>query len=252
MKKFLKENWKFLLFVLFGGLVGGYFIGLYSYDSLTPELLKQIEEQNATREMVGLVSMVQYAIMYGVVLAAVGIIFSKKVNLWKEFKFNKKALIVTFIITIIAALLLFPGDKLIFGPFSSWVNDSYNAKPTIAKIIGGFLVGGIIEEVMLRLFMMSLLTLLMKLIFCKSKKEIPVYIYAIANIISALLFAAGHIPSTMTMTTLTPVLIFRCFLFNGGLGLCFGYLYRKYGLGYAMISHGFAHLISDILMLIFI
>ena len=54
------------------------------------------------------------------------------------------------------------------------------------------------------------------------------------------------------MTTLTPILIFRCFLFNGGLGLCFGYLYRKYGIGYAMIAHGAAHLIADTLMLIFI
>jgi membrane protease YdiL (CAAX protease family) len=48
-----------------------------------------------------------------------------------------------------------------------------------------------------------------------------------ANIISALLFAAGHLPGTAAMTTLTPLLLFRCFLFNGGLGLGFGYLYRS-------------------------
>ena len=47
-----------------------------------------------------------------------------------------------------------------------------------------------------------------------------------ANIISALLFAAGHLPGTAAMTTLTPLLLFRCFLFNGGLGLGFGYLYE--------------------------
>lgn len=251
MKKFFKENWKFLLFVLVGGLIGGYFVGLYSYDSLTLELLKQMEEQHVTREMVGLVSMLQYGIIYGVVLAAIGIVFSKKVNLWKEFKFNKKAVIATVIITLIGALLLFPGDKLIFGPFSSWVNDSYNAKPTIAKIIGGLLVGGITEEVIMRLFMMSLFVLIGKL-FCKNKKEIPVLVYIIANILSALLFAAGHIPSTMSMTTLTPIILIRCFVMNGGIGLLFGYLYRKHGIGYAMIAHGFAHLIADTLMLIFL
>ena len=251
MKKFFKENWKFLLFVLVGGLIGGYFVGLYSYDSLTLELLKQMEEQHVTREMVGLVSMLQYGLIYGVVLAAIGIVFSKKVNLWKEFKFNKKAVIATVIITLIGALLLFPGDKLIFGPFSSWVNDSYNAKPTIAKIIGGLLVGGITEEVIMRLFMMSLFVLIGKL-FCKNKKEIPVLVYIIANILSALLFAAGHIPSTMSMTTLTPIILIRCFVMNGGIGLLFGYLYRKHGIGYAMIAHGFAHLIADTLMLIFL
>ena len=84
------------------------------------------------------------------------------------------------------------------------------------------------------------------------KKEIPTIVFIIANVLAALLFAAGHLPSTTTMTTLTSVIIFRCFLFNGGLGICYGYLYRKYGIGYAIISHGLCHLISDILMIIFI
>lgn len=124
--------------------------------------------------------------------------------------------------------------------------------PTIQKILGGLLVGGIIEEVMMRLFMMSLLVLIGSKIFYKEKKETPIKVYVIANIISAFLFAAGHIPSTMTMTTITPIILFRCFSLNGGLGLCFGYLYRKYNIGYARIAHGFAHLISDILMIIVI
>ena len=119
-------------------------------------------------------------------------------------------------------------------------------------MIGGLLVGGIIEEVMMRLFFMSLVVFIIKTKYHLKKKEIPTKIYVIANIIAALLFAVGHLPSTATMTALTPVIIIRCFLFNGGLGLVFGYLYRKYGIGYAMLSHGLCHLISDILMLIFI
>lgn len=252
MKNFLKENWKFLLFVLIGGLIGGYCIGLHSYDSLSLEILNQLQEQNVTKEMVALSTMFQYSIPFGLILASIGIVFSKKINLWREeFKFDKKAFIVTAIIAIVSSLTLFPGDKLIFGSFNNWVNEQYMAKPTIQKIIGGLLVGGIIEEVMMRLFCMTLLIYFISKIFY-NKKEIPTKVYVIANIISALLFAVGHIPSTMNMTTLTTVLIIRCMLLNGGFGLCFGYLYRKYGIGYAMISHGFAHLISDILMLIFI
>ena len=117
-------------------------------------------------------------------------------------------------------------------------------------MIGGLLVGGIIEEVMMRLFFMSLVVFIISKIL--KKKEIPTKVYVIANIIAALLFAAGHLPSTATMTALTPVIIIRCFLFNGSLGLAFGHLYRKYGIGYAILSHGLCHLISDILMLIFI
>ena len=53
---------------------------------------------------------------------------------------------------------------------------------------------------------MSLLVFIISKIFYK-KKEIPIKVYVIANIISAILFAAGHIPSTMAMTTITPALL---------------------------------------------
>ena len=250
MKQFFKENWKFLLLVLLGGLIGGYCIGLYGYDSLSLELLKQLQDQNVTKEMVALSSAIQYGILFGIILASIGIVLSKKVDLWNDFKIDKKAIITTIIVTIIGALVLFPGDKLIFGTLNTWVSEQYTVKPTIYKMIGGLLVGGIVEEVMMRLFFMSLVAFIISKIL--KKKEIPTIVFIIANIVAALLFAAGHLPSTATMTTLTPILIIRCFLFNGGIGLCFGYLYRKYGIGYAMIAHGGAHLISDILMIIFI
>ncbi len=250
MKTFIKDNWKFLLFVLLGGLVGGYCLGLYSYDSLTPDLLKQLQDQNVTKEMVALSTMFQYGIMFGLILAIIGLFLSKKIGLWKEFKFDKKAVITTLIITLASALLLFPGDKLLFGTMNTWVAEQYTVKPTIYKIIGGLLVGGIIEEVMMRLFFMSLIVFIISKVL--KKKEIPTCVFIIANIIAALLFSAGHLPSTMSMTTLTPLLVIRCFLFNGCIGLAFGYLYRKYNIRYAMASHGLCHLIADILMLIFI
>ena len=252
MKIFIKENWKFLLLILLGGLLGGYCIGLYSYDSLSETLLKQLQDQNVTKEMIAISSAIQYGILFGVILASIGIVLSRKIQLWKEFKTDKKAILVTGIITIIGALILFPGDKLIFGSFNSWVNEQYMVKPTIYKMIGGLLVGGIIEEVMMRLFFMSLIVFIISKLFYKSKEVIQTSVFVIANVLAALLFAAGHLPSTATMTTLTPLLIVRCFLFNGGLGLAFGYLYRKYGIGYAMISHGLCHLIADTLMIIFV
>ena len=147
MKDYLKNNWKFLLFVLSRGLIGGYCIGLYLPEMYSQETLQQLQEQGMTTEMLALSGAVQYGIIYGLILAAAGVIFSKKVRLWKEFRFDKKAVAVTTIITIIAALCLFPGDKLIFGPFSSWVNDLYTISPGLTKIIAGLLVGGVIEAV---------------------------------------------------------------------------------------------------------
>ena len=249
---YIKNDLKFLLFVLCSGLIGGYCIALYLPDMYSQEMLQQMQAQGMTTEMLALSGAVQYGIIYGVILAGIGLAISKKVGLWKGFRFDKDAVAPTAIITIIVALCLFPGDKLIFGPFNSWVNDQYNISPGLPKIIAGLLVGGVIEEVMMRLFFMSMLVPTISRLFCKNEKDIPVRVFVAANIISALLFAAGHLPGTAAMTTLTPIVLFRCFLFNGGLGLCFGYLYRKYGIGYAMIAHGFAHLISDLLMIIFL
>ena len=251
MKKFIKENWKFLLIVLIGGIIGGYCTGLYSYDILSEDMLRQLQEQNITKGMLTIITTYQYGILYGFGLAILGIILSKKINLWKEFKFDKKAAIVTLIITVIAGITLFPGDKIIFGQLNEWVNSQYTTNPTIYKIIAELLTGGITEEVMLRLFLMSLVVFIISKVFYR-KKEISTKAYIIANIITAILFAALHLPLTAQSTTITPVLLFRCFLFNVGFGLCFGYLYRKYGIGYAMISHGFTHLIADTLMIIFI
>ena len=149
MKKIIKENWRFLLLVLLGGLIGGYCIGIYSYDTLSADVLNELNKQNITKEIVGLSTMIQYGILFGVLLAIFGIIISKEVNLWQNFKYNKKALVLTIIITIIAALILFPGDKLIFGEMNTWVKEQYTISPTIYKILGGLLVGGIIEEVMM-------------------------------------------------------------------------------------------------------
>lgn len=252
MKEYVKNNWKFLLFVLFSGLIGGYCTGLYLPATFTPQMTKQLQEQGFTTELLALSTTIQYGIFFGFVLAAIGVVIARKVKLWKEFRFDKKGAVATAVISVIAALMLFPGDKLVFGHFNSWVYDVYTVSPGLPKIISGLLIGGVIEEVMLRLFLMSLLVLIIYKLFFRKAKEIPVGVLITANIISALLFAAGHLPGTMAMTEMTPLLLFRCFLLNGGFGLCFGHLYRKYGIGYAMTAHGLAHLISDLLMVAFL
>ena len=170
MKDYIKNNWKFLLFVLISESIGGYCTGSYMPEMYSQEMLQQLQEQGMTTELLALSGAVQYGILYGAILAAIGLIISKKVGLWKELRFDKNAVLPTTVITIIAALCLFPGDKLIFGSFSSWVNYVYNISPGLPKIIAGLLVGGVIEEVMMRLFFMSLLILIISKLFFKTKK----------------------------------------------------------------------------------
>ena len=110
MKEYIKNNWKFLIFVLISGLIGGYCTGLYIPEMYSQEMLQQLQGQGMTTEMLALSGAVQYGILYGVILGAIGLLISKKVGLWKEFRFDKNAVAPTTIITIISALCLFPGD----------------------------------------------------------------------------------------------------------------------------------------------
>ena len=130
--------------------------------------------------------------------------------------------------------------------------DSYAVKPTIPYVLASITYGAVIEEVMLRLFMLSLIAFILYKLFGKKREKPATWILVAANALAAVLFAAGHLPATFLLLGDSPLLIFRCFLLNGGFGLAFGYLYRKYGLRYAMIAHGGCHVVSKLIWILFI
>ena len=252
MKRFINKYWKTLLFFAIMGLVGGFFVGIYMLDSYPVEIQQQILEQGITGPILGLVSALQYA-GYGFILGFFGILFGKKTGLWKDERtLDKKPMIVTTIGAIVGGLVLILSDLLFFGNHVEAIMNSYAVKPSLAYIIGAVMVGGVIEEVMLRLFMMSLIALILHKLFGKKNEKPTVAVLVLANIVAALLFAVGHLPATETLMGLSPMIIFRCFLLNGGFGLLFGYLYRKYGLRYSMIAHAGCHVVSKVIWILFV
>ena len=130
--------------------------------------------------------------------------------------------------------------------------NSYDAKPTVVYIIGAILYGGVIEEVMLRLFWMTLIAFLLWKLLARKAEKTTLAILVASNIIAALLFAAGHLPATFIMVGNSPLIIFRCFLLNGAFGLLFGYLYRKHGLRYSMLAHAGCHIVSKLIWILFV
>lgn len=105
----------------------------------------------------------------------------------------------------------------------------------------GFLAsfyGGISEEIVMRLFFMTLILWVVSRL-TKSKNNVVennVMMWS-SIILAALLFGVGHLPITATLTTLTPLLIVRALLLNGIGGVVFGWLYWKKGLESAMMAH---------------
>lgn len=250
--KYIKDNYKFLIFVIIICIIGSYFTTVYSLSIIDKKALEEAIKQVGSKNIVIAITAIQ-TIIYAIIFNILGLIISNKVGLWHKFKKNKKAIITTIIASIIGGLCISLIDKYIFGYFIKEVYHQYDDKPTAYYIISCFTYGGVFEEILMRLFLMSLISLIISKLFYKKEKKIPTKVYIIANIICAVLFAAGHIPATIELFHhLNFLILLRCFLLNGALGLCFGYLYRKYSIHYSMLAHAGCHLLSITLRLLFI
>lgn len=259
MQGFVKKYWKTLAFFGVVGLVGGFFTGLYVLDSYPESIRQQLVAELSAYDLgvsielfIALVSAMQ-SVIYGVLLGGIGIFLGKKVGLWKDEKtFTRKALMAAVLVGVLGGIAIILPDLLFFGKYNQAIADFYRAKPTVALILASVLYGGVIEEVMLRLFMLSLVAFLLHKLLGKGKEKPATWVLVLSNVIAALLFAAGHLPTTFLIIGNSPMILFRCFLLNGGIGLLFGWLYRKYGLRYAMIAHGGCHVVSKLIWILFV
>ena len=252
MEKFIKQYWKTVLFFALCGLVGGFMVGPFLMDSYPAEIQQQIYDQGINDVLLGLITALQ-SVGYALVMGVAGIILAKKTGMWKsEHKITRQPLVAAIVVALVGGLAMILLDIFWFGQYSQVVMDSYATKPSIVFLVGSVIYGGVVEEVMLRLFMMSLLAFLLHKIFWKKQTQTPVAALVVANVLSALLFAAGHLPATAILLGSSPMILLRCFLLNGGIGLLFGFLYRKYGLRYAMIAHAGCHVVSKLIWILFI
>jgi membrane protease YdiL (CAAX protease family) len=110
--------------------------------------------------------------------------------------------------------------------------------------------GGINEESLLRLFMMSVLAWLGKFISHTADGRPTIAVLWIANVLAAILFGLGHLPATSQLLPLTPLVITRAIILNGLMGVAFGYLYMTRGLVSAMVSHFSDDLVLHVLLVL--
>lgn len=97
--------------------------------------------------------------------------------------------------------------------------------------------GGIAEEVLLRLFLMTFLVWLgFKIKKTNTGKPTAIGIW-LAIVLSSILFGLGHLPITASVTSITLAVVVRAVLLNGIGGVIFGWLYWKKGLESAIIAH---------------
>ena len=249
----LKKPLIFSLCLLPIAVVAGFFVGIYQLDLLPEELMAEVIAQVGSKELL-LVIVAAQTVGYALFCGFFGCLLANTIGLWKPLKFERKSLSITLALSLVGGIL-FSLDHWVFGSFIDGIQQANRQALNPSSIIAMVLYGGIIEEVMLRLFFMTLIAFAVWKLFFRKKDchSIPTGVFVAANIIAAGLFAAGHLPATLlTFGELTPLLLVRCFVYNGGFGLLFGWLYRKHGIHYAMVSHAVLHIVSKFIWFLFI
>jgi hypothetical protein len=107
----------------------------------------------------------------------------------------------------------------------------------------GFLAsfyGGFSEEILLRLFFLSLLVLGFRRVVLgrnSAGRPTPSAAFWTANVLVALAFGLAHLPGAAAIVPLTASLVVRAIALNGILGLLFGEFYRRWGFEMAILAH---------------
>lgn len=256
-------NWKIFLIVWIAAVIG--VIGVIPYTLTLQGVTSQSSGLPVPLPLLLTIQIAQNAVVFGV-LTALGLFFANRIGLGLpilEARLNGESvadkvraiLPLSIIIGVVASLLIIGLEAVIFQPaLLSELGDSVNtlnlqsAQPPAWQGFLASFYGGISEEVLLRLFVMSLIAWLGSFISKTAEGKPTSAVFWIANILAAVLFGLGHLPTTAMLIPLTPLVITRAIVLNGLAGVAFGWLYWKRGLESAMIAHFSADIVLHVLL----
>ena len=112
--------------------------------------------------------------------------------------------------------------------------------------------GGIDEEILTRLFLLTVIAWVGARIFQKQKARLSPATFWVANIIAAILFGLGHLPNASMVMHITPTVVALALALNGVAAVSFGYLYWKRGLESAIIAHFCADFVIYVVGVVFL
>ncbi|WP_045233700.1 CPBP family intramembrane glutamic endopeptidase [Deinococcus pimensis] len=131
---------------------------------------------------------------------------------------------------------------LYYGVFRPWLDPvTLGASEGFRKDTGlttRVLYGGVVEEVLLRWGVQSLLAWLLSLVLGAG-----VLAHWTAILVAGLLFAVGHVPAYLAAgCRRTPAFFTTVLVLNTLLALFYGFLYWQFGLAAAILAHAVTHL----------
>jgi len=256
-------NWKVFFILLAAFAFGLFAITPYSL-ALQENALTNIQLPIPLAVLIP-IQIISQTLMFGIFIAF-GLFFAKHIGLGTpilEAKLNGESvaervraiLPISITLGIVASLLIIGLEVAVFQPaLTQQLGDKANAlaletsQPAAWKGFLASFYGGINEEILLRLIVMSFLAWLGKLISKTADGKPTTAVFWIANILAAVLFGLGHLPATALLIPLTPLIILRAIVLNGFVGVACGWLYQTRGLEAAMISHFSADIVLHVLL----
>ena len=144
---------------------------------------------------------------------------------------------VTILLGLASGIILLTLEWKYFLPRIPRSLASMDGRTAFWKRVLACFYGGIVEEILMRLFLMGSLVWLLGLLW-KTPAGLPAAgAFWVANILAALIFGAGHLPATAMTVKLTRTVVARALLLNGIPGVACGYLFMQYGIESAMLAH---------------
>jgi len=244
----LNINWKLFLILFVASIIASLLVLPYAL-ALSPALA------SVFTPVVLIAQLIQSIILFAIAIL-VGLYLAKRVGFglpvlegWLEGKevvnYLKSILGISVGLGVLAGILIIIFSFL-FTSASSVLQGAELSVPLWKSFLASF-YGGIGEEILFRLFVMTVIVW----IFYKIKKTPegkPTTIgISLAIIITAILFGIGHLPITGSIIAITPLVIARAIVLNGIGAIIFGWLYWKKGLESAMISHFSADIVLHVL-----
>ncbi len=254
-------DWRIFFILLGAATLGGIAILPYAFE-LQADVLEQVP---IPFNVLIPVQIAQNTVLFAVVIA-LGLAAANRIGLGLPILEAKLAggsiraqvrsiLPQSILLGVVVSIVIILLDLYVFSPaLTAELGDSFSAlnlqsaQPAAWKGMLASFYGGINEEILLRLFLMSLLAWLGTFIRKTSDGKPTHAVLWTANILAAVLFGLGHLPATALLLPLTPLVILRALVLNGIAGVAFGYLYSKHGLESAMLSHFTTDIVLHVLL----
>lgn len=159
---------------------------------------------------------------------------------------------------IAGGIVVIAADAALFGPLLAeemnrlgiGIPASQLMPPAWQGLLASF-YGGIVEEIMLRLGLMTLIAWILKWFWHTPPPNPRPAGGAVwtANIIAAVLFGLAHLPATFALGLPPDALVIsRAIILNGVIGVIAGWLYWRHGIESAMVAHFSADIVLHVLM----